>query len=342
LRAVTIAAQGWRPTAKAVAAQKGIPLAVRLRREKIYPFKEIVHKQPREWLIKNLSEGADDYPVNVAMLMKNVIWQIRTRIVRGEEDPIEGLLRSFWYKFIKPPLARAGSLNPRVDQYSQMIGTFVKLVQGCGFMRYKDMGFIDDNRNDRKIGINNHVILFAEKAGHYPLLQKIAEETDVTILSLGGQPSQLSAEYFVDEMKGRGIDVRKSFYTFSLVDYDPSGWIIKDAFLADLQFLGLKHIRHEDLILPKIFSEEEIELNKFPPPSSPGQDPKNEKWLERSGGINGELYGLEADAAPFERIKKLFEAKTKDLRDSTEAIRRGRAFLALSGALEEYILAQQP
>ena len=339
LEAVSIAIQAWRPELEARARQKAIPRDIRLRREGIYPFKEIIHLQPKEWLIKHFGPGRE-YPVNVNKLMKNIIYQQRTRIVEKEQPPIEGLLRSFWYVYIKPALARAASLSSDVDQYPQMIKMFVRVIQFCDLMRYKDMGFLDDNKNDRRIGINNHVILFAEKAGHFPLLERIAQDTEVTILSLGGQPSLLSAEYFVDEMKAQGIDIRKSFYTFSLVDYDTSGWIIKDAFLNDLGFFGLKHIQNKDLILPEIFTQEEIELNKFPLRSSPEMEAKNKKWLKETGGINGELYGLEADAAPAERIEKLFTTQIKDLIESTEDIRKGRALLALSKAIEEYILAR--
>lgn len=339
LEAISIATQGWRPTFEQIATQKAIPRDIRLRREGIYPFSETIHLQPKQWLIKHFGPGRE-YPVNVNKLMKNIIWQTRTGIVQKKHPPIQGLLRSFWYTHIKPTLARADSLSSDVDQYPQMIKMFVRLIQYCDLMRYKDMGFVDDNKNDRSIGINNHIILFAEKAGHYPLLEGIAHDTDVTILALGGQPSLLSAEYFVDEIKAQGINIRKSFYTFSLVDYDTSGWIIRDAFLNDLRFFGVKHIKHIDLILPDIFTPEEIDLNKIPLPNPPELEAKNKKWLKESGGINGQLYGLEADAAPAERITKLFTSKIKDLIESTEHIRKGRALLALSDALEEYILAR--
>lgn len=340
LETLSIAIQGWRPELEARTRQRAIPRDIRLRREGIYPFKEIIHLQPKDWLLKHFGPGRE-YPVNVNKLMKNIIWQIRTRIIEKKQPQIEGLLRSFWYLYIKPSLARAKSLSSDVDQYPQMIKAFVRLIQFCDLMRYKDMGFLDDNKNDRKIGNpNNHIILFAEKAGHFPLLERIAQDTEVTILSLGGQPSLLSAEYFVDEMKAQGIDIRKSFYTFSLVDYDTSGWIIKDAFLNDLGFFGLKHIQNKDLILPEIFTQEEIELNKFPLPTPKEMEAKNKKWLKETGGINGKLYGLEADAAPAERIKELFTSQIKDLIESTEDIRKGRALLALSKAIEEYILAR--
>ena len=167
--AISIASQGWRPGFEVAAKQKAVPREIRLRREGIYNFKETIHLQPKEWLIKHFGPGRK-YLVNVNKLMKNIIWQIRTRIVRREDPPIKGLLRSFWYTYIKNTLSRADSLGSDVDQYDQMIKVFVRLIQYSDFMRYKEMGFIDDNQHDRKLGINNHIILFAEKGGHYPLL----------------------------------------------------------------------------------------------------------------------------------------------------------------------------
>ena len=37
----------------------------RLRQAGIQHYDELIHDQPKEWLIKNFSQGADEYPVNV-------------------------------------------------------------------------------------------------------------------------------------------------------------------------------------------------------------------------------------------------------------------------------------
>jgi hypothetical protein len=43
----------------------------RLRKAGIRHYNELIHDQPQEWLLKNFSHGATDYPVNVARLMRN-------------------------------------------------------------------------------------------------------------------------------------------------------------------------------------------------------------------------------------------------------------------------------
>lgn len=311
----------------------------KLRELGIREFQEPIHLQSKEWLIQHFSPGIK-YPVNVNLLIRNIVWQARCWILEKKIPPINGLVRNFWYSHIKIALSRSDSFNPHVKQYEQLIKQLVIMVEYNDLMRYKEMGFIDDNQNSQKIGINNHVILFAEKTGHFPLLERIASDTEVTIVSLGGQPSVLSAEYFVDRMKEAKVDVRSSFYLFSLVDYDTSGWIIKDAFVRDLAFYGLKHVAVEDLILPKIFSDEEIELYKYRIPESPQMKKKNRKWMARTGGINKQFYGLEADSAPPERLEKLFKEKVKELIGSTEPIRRARAELDLAGSIDKFILSR--
>ena len=69
----------------------------RLKKAGIRHFDVLIHDQPGEWLIKNFSQGADEYPVNVARLMRNIIWQTRERIVNGQKPPLKELIRTFWY-----------------------------------------------------------------------------------------------------------------------------------------------------------------------------------------------------------------------------------------------------
>lgn len=70
--------------------------------------------------------GSGPYPVNV--LIKNILWQVRTKIVAGRSKTLNGLIRNFWYSHIKAALSRADSLNPKVKQYAQLIKMLVRLV----------------------------------------------------------------------------------------------------------------------------------------------------------------------------------------------------------------------
>ena len=200
----------------------------RLRKAGIRHYDQLIHDQTEEWLIQNFSEGATDYPVNVARLMRNIVWQTRERIIKGEKPPLKELLRTFWYMYVKPTLSRAGALARKTDQYPQLIDNIVFMVKEIEVMEYKDIGFSDDNQANRRIGANANIILFSEKLGHQAFLSDIADKYNVSILALGGQPSVLNVEYFVDTLKEAKINLQRSFYLFSIVDYDPSGWIIRD------------------------------------------------------------------------------------------------------------------
>lgn len=93
----------------------------RLRGHGIRHFDKLIHDQPKEWLMKYFSRGADEYPVNISMLMRNIIWQLRERIQKKEKPPLNELIRTFWYMYIKPTLSRAGSFSNKTDQYAQLV-----------------------------------------------------------------------------------------------------------------------------------------------------------------------------------------------------------------------------
>ncbi len=293
----------------------------KLRKVGIQPFDVLIHKQNPEWLIEHFNERADEYPVNLSLMIRNIIWQQRalrmttpTSKKLGKLPRFRGNIRSFWYSYIKIPLSR---LNiQKESHYDILVDQFVYLVRDKNLMRYSDFGFLDHNRFSKKIGNNHQIILFAEKRGHIDFLFEMHEKYGITVISLGGQPSLLSTEYFVDDMKAKKINVRQTFHLFSLVDFDPSGWIIRNAFIKNLQFYGVKTVKVFDLIYPNLLTQEEIDLRTFPVPTPPQMQIKNENWKESTGGIvdeSGILYGIEAEAIARDDIEFLFHSQIQDL-----------------------------
>jgi hypothetical protein len=294
----------------------------RLRKAGIRHYDELIHDQPKEWLLKNFSQGATVYPINVARLMRNIVWQTRERIIKKEKPPLKELIRTFWYMYIKSTLSRAGALADETDQYAQLIDNIVFMVKGISVMKYKDIGFRDDNRFNRRVGANANIILFSEKLDHQDFLSEIANKYNVSILALGGQPSVLNTEYFVDTLKQARVSLQRSFYLFSIVDYDPSGWIIRDAFINNLKFYGIAHTRVIDLIHPDMLTPEEIKLARYRIKQSESMRTKNKAWLKEVHKRNyknqeyleGEtrqgkkiLYGLEAESISGKRLTKKLE-----------------------------------
>ncbi|MBL7131257.1 MAG: hypothetical protein ISS45_07650 [Candidatus Omnitrophica bacterium] len=325
----------------------------RLRKAGIRHYDELIHDQPKEWLIKNFSQGATDYPVNVARLMRNVVWQTRERIQKGEKPPLKELIRTFWYMYIKPTLSRAGALAIATDQYAQLIDNIVYMVKEIEVMRYEDIGFRDENQAHREVGANANIILFSEKLGHQEFLSEIAEKYNVSILALGGQPSVLTSEYFVDTIRKAGVNLQRSFYLFSIVDYDTSGWIIRDAFMDNLRFYGVPNTRVFDLITPDMLTPEEIKLARYRIPATEAMRVKNLNWLKEVHKRNYRnqqyleeetkqgkkiLYGLEAESISSKRLTQKLEEEMVPLIGKSEDLLKIFELRKLDKAIKDLII----
>jgi hypothetical protein len=334
-------------------------LTERLRKAGIQHYDELIHDQSKEWLIKNFkSEGsAPKYPVNVSRLMRNLVWQMKERIAAGEKEFNE-LIRTYWYMYVKPTLARSDSLASSTDQYKQLTENIADMVRTFQLMNYKDIGFRDENAANKRIGVYANIIPFAEKLGHFNYLADLHKDYNVSAIALGGQPSVMNMEYFVDDLKkartapsladrpvlirlptldeSSKFNLKRSFYLYSIVDYDPSGWIIRDAFINDLMHYKIKNIKVYDLINPDMLTPDEIMLARYPIKANPDMEAKNKKWLadveqrhyknqkylveEKNG--KKKFYGLEAEAISTARItEKLKEVMVPIIGGNEEALK---------------------
>lgn len=305
-----------------------------LRREQIRSYDIPIHEQSKEWLIKEFGPGKK-YPINMTRATKNIVWQVREQIRKEEIDPIQGIIRTFWYTHIKPVLVRTDSLHDDKTQYRVLHNVLVDLVRERDIMRYKDMGFLNNNAGTMKLGKNWHVMLIGEKHGKYAVLEKIAKNVNCTVLTLGGQPSLLSMEYLVDDYKAKGIDIRKSMYLIFVVDYDPAGWIIRGSVIRDLKFYGMKNIKAVDIVRPNILTAKELKLAMFPLPE--GKEVINKDWMKKTGGINGLAFGFESDSVPFERLKKKIIEVATPYVGNPENIRRSNAVGELWKELKQLV-----
>jgi len=339
-------------------------LAERLRKAGIRHYDELIHDQKKDWLIKNFkAEGAAPaYPVNVSRLMRNLVWQMKERVSSGEK-PFNELVRTYWYMYIKSTLARAGALSAETDQYKQLTENIVAMVKDFTLMSYKDIGFRDENAANKKIGVNANIIPFSEKLGHFGYLTELNKQYNVSAIALGGQPSVMNTEYFVDDLKkakvsgpapvqlrytdapevaynpagSSKLNLKRSFYLYSIVDYDPSGWIIRDAFLDNLRHYKIKNTKVYDLINPDMLTPEEIMLARYPIRAGADMEAKNKKWLadveqrhyknqkylvEDLPGGKKKLYGLEAEAIATARItEKLKEVMLPVIGGNEDALK---------------------
>lgn len=240
----------------------------------------------------------------LSKLIKSVIWQAYTRIQDGTESPITGNLRTFWYRFLKPALAKVPKKYlGKSDLYDSMIQLFVEMVLELKLFRYEDFDFTDENWENRRIGTTRpEILLFAEKRGWIRLLREFHEEHGVSILALGGFPSALTSEYTTRDLKKK-LAPGQAVKLVGLVDYDPSGALIAESFRTQLELSGLEISELVTLIEPRHYSSDELALFRYRLPRT--QKTKTKAWMEKTGGIQGERYGLESESMPLARLGKL-------------------------------------
>jgi hypothetical protein len=248
--------------------------------------------------------------VLVTKLIKNLIWQAHEKISAGAEPTIKGNLRTFWYSWIKPVLARVpGALTAKKDPYDVLSESFMEMVFDMRLFQYADFDFTDENWENRRIGtIRPEILVFSEKRGWIRFLRELHEELGVSILALGGAPSALTSEYTArhinEALKGKRI-----IKLIGIVDYDPAGDIIATSFQSQLRAAGLQVDELITVIDPKHYTPVEIAVARFPLPK--GQKTKVMKWLQKTGGIGGRAYGLEAESMPIDRVKRLIVESLK-------------------------------
>ena len=271
-------------------------------------------KMPKPELLKNFGKSAKT--LNKSLFIKNVIWQTFEKLQAGETPFDIGNLRSFWY-YIKDTMHKAGAAKG--DPYLIVSEMFMLMVK-AGLFKYSDFGFDDDDKGNRWHARRHpQIILFAEKTAYNDLMQEVNRDFDITTICTGGQSSYLSIEYFVDELRRRGIDLTARFYIFSIVDFDPAGDIIATRFVENLQDNGIKniavfpgefykHFRRKDIVIPANMTKEQRK-KVYILPLKVRKSGLAARWAAKTGGVNGKkgiMHGIETIVMTKAQIMKIF------------------------------------
>ena len=240
--------------------------------------------------------------VIISRLIKNLVWQAVSRRRAGQLGSIDGNLRSFFYQWVKPVVARVpDALEAKTDPYDTMLEVFVELVGTHRLFRYSELDLTDENFQHRRLGATHPlVVVFAEKIGFFRFLLRIHRKWGVTVMALGGTPSLLSSQYLAEalgDLEGRGLEL------VSLCDWDPAGHDIIGAQARHFELEGIEVRSNRSLIRPEHFTEEEKQLFRFPLPRR--QKSRNRRWFEETGGLDGVMVGLESDAMDRGRLEAL-------------------------------------
>ena len=259
--------------------------------------------------LKQEFSTADGKRIVKARLIRSIIYQVVIWIKRGKFPPIEGNLRSLYYIHIKPVFSKfPEDALGKFDPYKEMLDAMELFITELKFFKYRDLEIIDTDWENRWYtdGRNPHILVYAEKDGFIRVLQEFREEYGVTAVALGGSPSHMGSEYMVEQMRKR-IESLEPLTLFNIVDYDPSGYFIQEAFERQLKNQGMKIELSIPLILPEYYTNEEIDMFKF---SVPSEYPRRvESWMQETQGILGEPWGLEADSMPKSKLRELFRQK---------------------------------
>jgi len=296
-------------------------------------------------LLKEFGNGPKR--LNKSLFIKNVIWQTFEKLKAGQTPFDVGNLRSFWY-YIKDTLDRIGA--NKGNPYLIVSDMFMVMVK-AGLFKYRDFRFDDDDKGNRWHARKNpHIIFFAEKTSYSDLLQEVTRDFDITTLAAGGQPSYLSAEYFVDELRAHGVDLSREFIIISLVDFDPAGDIIASTFVENLMDNGIKNIRtfpgpfypsfkRKDIVVPANMTEAQRQ-KVFRLPLKVRKSGLAARWAARTGGVNGKKninFGIEVMVMPKAQIMQISLAElAKVIFVDLEAIAKYREMNTLKAAMQSF------
>jgi hypothetical protein len=255
-------------------------------------------------------------------LVRNAVFQACSWAIEGKAPKISGNLRSLYYQWVKPIVAKLPELlKTKTDFYEETSEALELFVVKLHLFSYRDLDLVDERWENRFFtdGRNPHILLFAEKNGFVQFLQEASRTYGLTAVALGGSPSHLSSEYLAAQLRQK-IRVIEPLVLVGITDYDPAGADIAKSFAAQLSRQGLTVKEQHSLITPKAFLVDELTTLRFAVPKNSPALVK--RWLKATGGIEGKAFGMEADALPKARLVELV-AKTLApfLRKETTTIR---------------------
>lgn len=275
-----------------------------------------------EWFGKGSSPKDDDpKSLNDTGLMRMYVWQAWIKVLAEEMLPIDGNLRSMWYQHIDPYWRKHGLLPNEMRRRSSLdegywvdgylkadedvrggdrekavsslmmdqIGLFVfhRIFQYRGALQFQQPldGRAEVGRDKAKF------LFYTEKEGFWKLCEKVVEGslsgdpgsgTSISVMATKGQPSLILLEYFIDELKRRGVS---NVIVGGFSDHDPWGLQILENLDAKLRFFQFKSVEVYRLTHPKLFNKEQLAKGKNLSHFQPSV--VVDRWVEKTGGTPG-------------------------------------------------------
>ncbi|MBN9417008.1 MAG: hypothetical protein J0I12_16295 [Candidatus Eremiobacteraeota bacterium] len=229
--------------------------------------------------------------------------------------------RGFWYKPVSSVLYRAGFIDADevrwVDaeeitreskdaaclRYRRVVE---RAVGELKWFRYQDLGFRDPG--GRVLGSTRPQLLFlVEKRCLEGYARKLADHFGFTYLISGGATKIVDTEFLVHDLVGRGV---QEVEIYSFADFDPEGSALTLGFVPQLEGYGMKVKGEPKMVVhPSCFTDRELRLFALPcPMTSAAAITMAKRWVERTGGIHGQAFGIGSDhLQPIERVIRRLE-----------------------------------
>lgn len=258
--------------------------------------------------------------VNVSRLILTYIFQFFVRVKAGQDEPVRGNLRSFWYRRMSRQLEHWGLVDVpsglSVARAGRAGKAYLKVMENAfetlfkqQFFHYRDLDVYNQREKYFHWGrTNRRHLITTEKEGLNWFMEELTEALSLHTYASRGSASWLDMDYLGLHLL-EGLDI-PNISVGCLVDYDPWGYFIAEQIKAKLltPAIGLKRIKLMVLTTLDLFEPDVIEMNKRPllvGHEKPG-DPVYRvvmDWLAQGGGINGEPYGIHIDHANFDLIR---------------------------------------
>ncbi len=250
-------------------------------------------------------------------------------------------LRGVWYSAVKPTLDKLGLLEEKdqeedeLRRWDAVLSNYVCDLLRRGELKFSDLGIHDisrqkSNPHESYYNVSGrafsykgsvtpypNILIATEKDTVYSIISSIAEMYGCSSISCKGQNSLGAMEAIVSGMFKKPYNNYPEFatiYILTMTDYDPAGYYIAEALekqVRDILYaLNKPHIRvetHRIGITPDQLTEEQVMQNMYTPKKA-----NMDKWMERTGGINGMEKGLELDAFSSQQIREIFVKNLKE------------------------------
>jgi hypothetical protein len=263
--------------------------------------------------------------------------------IRAGAEREERTMRGMWYDYIKPCLSRARLLdkttrNGKETDWARLLSSYLAEMVRDGGTTYEELRIVDGSRQ-RQVAVSivrpmadvelvgphyPWLILFTEKDTIWNVVETVASLYGVSAISGGGEPSAACTENTVKAIQASETYHGEPLTLLALTDYDPYGYVIAQSQFDQITeaVKGRAPVFFERLGLqPGQLTPEERRAKAYKPKAD-----GLEAWYAETGGVDGQILGLELDALPLSRLRRMFadgiekhidlELRRADLRES--------------------------